>query len=264
MSYRDKNRAAWNRLADGGSRFARAATDQECANPLGTLDSRGWLPESVRGLNVLCLASGGGWQSILYASAGANVTVVDLSPSMLRLDEREAARRRLTVRLVETSMDDLSAIESASMDVVHQPVSTCYVPDLAAVYREVARVLRPGGLYISQHKTPTSLQISRRTRDHQYVIGVEYYHQGPLPTVDDTSYREDNATEHLHRWEQLVGGLCQSGFVIEDLGEPSRADRTAPVGDFRHRGRFVAPYVRIKARRLDDQPQRMRSIWTPA
>src|SRR5690606_30291291 len=98
MSYREQNREAGNRLADRNSRFARVATDEECRHPLETLDSRGWLPASVAGLDVLCLASGGGWQSILYAVAGARVTVVDLSPSMLRLDEREAARRGLTVR----------------------------------------------------------------------------------------------------------------------------------------------------------------------
>ena len=32
--------------------------------------------------------------------------------------------------------------------------------------------------------------------------------------------REPGAVEYLHRWEQLVGGICRSGFVIEDLVEP--------------------------------------------
>ena len=48
-----------------GSPFAKVATDEECHAPLATLDSRGWLPASVAGLNVLCLAGAGGWQSIL-------------------------------------------------------------------------------------------------------------------------------------------------------------------------------------------------------
>ena len=103
----DQNRRAWDRLAAGGSQFAKVATDEQCAQPLITLDSRGWLPGSVQGLDVLCLASGGGWQSILYASAGANVTVVDLSPEMLRLDRQEAERRGLDVRIIDASMDDL-------------------------------------------------------------------------------------------------------------------------------------------------------------
>lgn len=265
MTYRDQNRRAWDRLAAGDSQFTRVATDAECAQPLVALDSRGWLPGSVRGLDVLCLASGGGWQSILYAVAGANVTVVDLSPGMLRLDVREAARRGVSVRAIEGSMDNLSMLVDESFDIVHQPVSTCYVPCLSEVYREVARVLRGDGLYISQHKQPTSLQIAARDFQDRYVIGVEYYHPGPLPVVEDRSYREDGASEYLHRWEELVGELCRAGFVIEDLVEPRRGDPRARPGHFRHRGRYVAPYVRLKARRIRSQRTipGTRSLWTP-
>lgn len=265
MTYREKNRAAWNRIATSRSRFARIATDEECANPLAVLDGRGWLPANIGQCDVLCLAAGGGWQSILYASTGARVTVVDISPEMLRLDEREARRRNLSITLLETSMDDLSALADRSFDVVHQPVSTCYVPELAAVYAEVARVLRDDGVYISQHKTPTSLQVTRRTNEQHYVVGVEYYRTGPLPDTEDTSYRENGAAEYLHRWEELVGGLCNAGFAVEELVEPYRADKTAPVGDFRHRGRFIAPYVRMKARR-QPRPKSADSpspIWMP-
>jgi ubiquinone/menaquinone biosynthesis C-methylase UbiE len=252
-------------MAAGGSRFARVATDEECRQPLATLDSRGWLPASVAGMQVLCLAAGGGWQSVLYASAGANVTVVDLSPEMLRQDVQEAARRNLPVRVVETSMDDLRALADESFDIVHQPVSTCYVSDLAAVYREVARVLRDGGLYISQHKQPTSLQIVEHDRHDRYVLGVPYYHNGALPPVGDTNYREAGTVEFLHRWEQLVGELCRAGFALEDLREPCRADARAPAGHFGHRGKYVPPYVRLKARRVPrsclDSPVPV--LWTP-
>ncbi len=265
MSYQEQNRRAWNRLAADSSQFTRVATDEECAQPLLTLDSRGWLPGSVKGLDVLCLASGGGWQSILYAVAGANVTVVDLSPGMLRLDEREADRRRLSLRTIEASMDDLHMLDDESFDIVHQPVSTCYVPRIADTYREAARILRHDGLYISQHKQPTSLQISERDQRDGYVLGVEYYHSDPLPPTTDTAYREDGAREYLHRWEQLVGELCRAGFVLEDLVEPRRADPQARPGHFRHRGRFTAPYVRLKARRTraSQTLPGTSPIWTP-
>lgn len=233
-----------------GSPFSKVATDEECRSPLATLDSRGWLPASVTGLNVLCLAGAGGWQSILYAVAGANVTVVDLSPEMLWLDQQEATKRGLTVRTIEASMDNMAMLEDAAFDIVHQPVSTCYVRDLAQTYREIARVLRDDGLYISQHKQPTSLQISHRDAEDRYVIGVEYYRDGPLPNVSDDSYRERGAVEFLHRWDDLIGELCRSGFVLEDLREPFRADHKAAPGHFGHRGRFVPPYVRMKARRI--------------
>lgn len=265
MSGYEVNRRAWDRLATGGSQFAKVASDDECAQPLLALDRRGWLPGSVAGLDVLCLASGGGWQAILYAAAGARVTVVDLSEEMLKLDHREAERRDLSLKIVAASMDDLP-LDDESYDLVHQPVSTCYVPRVVDVYKEVARVLRDDGVYISQHKQPTSLQVVDRDERDRYIVGVEYYHIDPLPEVTDRSYREAGAREYLHRWEDLVGGLCQSGFVIEDLSEPRRGDPRAKPGDFRHRGRFVPPYLRIKARRVRKRPQitGTSAIWTPS
>lgn len=265
MDHRRVNSAAYDRMVSEGSAFAKVASDEEIAEPLKVLDGRGWLPASVAGLEVLCLAAGGGWQSILYAAAGARVTVVDLSPAMLRLDEREAARRGFAVMLIEGSMDDLSMLPDARFDIVHQPVSTCYVPDVEKVYREIARVLRNDGVYISQHKQPSSLQITHRTPEGQYVFGLEYYRDGPLPATEDIAYREAGTVEYLHRWEQLVGGLCRAGLILEDLTEPYRADRTSPIGHHRHRGRFLPPYVRLKARRIA-RPERVEEpsrLWIP-
>ncbi|WP_437185979.1 class I SAM-dependent methyltransferase [Planctomicrobium sp. SH668] len=264
MSHQDANRQAWDDLAKANSNFANVATDAECAQPLLTLDRRGWLPGSVEGLDVLCLASGGGWQSILYASAGARVTVLDISPEMLKRDEVEAKRRNLKVNVVRGVMEDLSQFGEASFDIVHHPVSTCYIPRIRDVYQQIGYVLRDNGLYISQHKQPGSLQVVERDSQNRYIIGIPYYHTDPLPLVPDRAYREPGAEEYLHRWEQLIGDLCRSGFVIEDVVEPKRGDPAARPGHFRHRGMFVAPYVRIKARRIRTKPPEPRSaIWVP-
>lgn len=265
MTHLNANEKVWDRLAKENSQFAKVATDEECAQPLLALDRRGWLPGSVKGMDVLCLASGGGWQSILYAVAGANVTVVDISPEMLKRDVQQASERNVHVKAIQASMDDLSQFETSSFDIVHHPVSSCYIPRLKPVYEEVARVLRGGGLYISQHKQPTSLQITERDQRNRYLLGISYYHNDPLPAVQDTTYREEGSVEYLHRWEELVGELCRSGFVIEDFSEPRRGDPKAKPGDFRHRGMFTAPYVRIKARRksLVEQEASAPSIWIP-
>jgi hypothetical protein len=133
---------------------------------------------------------------------------------------------------------------------VMQPVSTCYVPDVQPVFTAIARVTRPGGLYVSQHKSPISLQASRRPDGSGYAITEPYYRSGPLPAVAGPSHlRESGTLEFLHRWEQLVGGICHAGFAIEDLIEPLHAKPGAAAGSLAHRAQFVAPYVRIKARR---------------
>ncbi len=249
------NQRAWDRLAAQAAPLARPARDEDFVNPLQTVDAAGWLGPTIHGWHLLCLAAGGGRQGPLYAAAGAIVTVVDLSPAMLELDRQVAAERRLTLRTIEASMDSLPMLAAGSFDAVIHPVSTCYVPRIAPVFAEVARVLRAGGLYISQHKTPTSLQSSMSVGSQRgYWLEHTYYRNEAIPPPQTQSLaaarlREPGAIEYLHRWEEIVGGMCRAGFVIEDLVEPMHARADAMAGDFSHRAQYIAPYVRIKARR---------------
>jgi SAM-dependent methyltransferase len=264
-SIHDHNRRAWDSLVRNRQRFTKPAPDEDFRNPLSRLDSRGWLGGDVSGKRVLCLASGGGRQSALFAAAGAIVTVVDISSAMLALDRQVAAERGLSIRVVEASMDDLSALESTSFDIVSHPVSTCYVPDIVAVYREVARVTTPGGLYVSQHKQPGSLQAEVKPTQQGYLLAEPYYRQGPLPAVTGSLHREAGTLEFLHRWQDLIGGLCRAGFVVEDLTEPYHGDDKAEAGSWGHRSLYAAPYVRIKARRVAAdaaEPSRAK-VWVP-
>ena len=257
--YLAHNQAAWDELASSGHVLARPAEDHLFANPLRCVDGPGWLGKSIRGWNVLCLASGGGRQGPLYAAAGARVTVVDISPGMLQLDRAVAAERKLDLETVQTSMNDLHMFASGIFDLVIHPVSTCYVPEIASVYGEVARVLRSGGLYISQHKQPTSLQASLKPDGTGYAITEKYYRRDSLPVFDGKSLlRETGAREYIHRWEELIGLMCRAGFVIEDLLEPMHAKRDATPGSLGHRSQFIAPYVRVKARRSNKGTDRIR------
>jgi hypothetical protein len=83
--------------------------------------------------------------------------------------------------------------------------------------------------------------------------------------VPGSRHREEGALEYLHRWEQLIGGMCRSGFVVEDLMEPLHAARGAERGSFAHRSAYVAPYVRILARRTERSAASSGTarLWTP-
>ncbi len=257
------NRRAWDAMVQRGDRFTRPAHDAELVDPMSLVDQGGWLPHGVAGKQLLCLGAGGGRQSALYASAGAHVTVVDISPAMLELDRQVATERRLDIRTVEASLDQLAMFRPGEFEIVIQPVSTCYVPDIVVAYREVARVTAAGGIYISQHKTPASLQADTQRSEFGYELIEPYYRQGPLPPVAGSRHREEGTLEFLHRWEDLVGGLCRSGFVVEDLTEPLHAKPDATRNSFEDRSSYVAPYVRIKARRLSGEAsQASVSLWT--
>ena len=244
------NRNAWNRMAEEQHVLAKPARAEELRNPLRTVDASGWLPDSIEGWNVLCLAAGGGRHGPLYSAAGANVTVVDLSPAMLERDRIVARDKQLQLRTVETSMDELSMFSNGEFDLVIHPVSTCYLPSLDQLFPEVARVTRPDGLYISQHKQPTNLQASLEAYTGQYVIEHAYYDRGPVPrATEPNKLREPGTREFAHSWNSILGGICRSGFAIEDVTEPNHAKPESSLGSFGHRCYFIAPYLRVKARR---------------
>ena len=251
------NQRAWDEMVAKRDRFTRPARDEDFVDPLGKVDPLGWLGGDIRGKRLLCLAAGGGKHGPLYAAAGAIVTVLDLSPAMLELDRQVAAERRIELATVQGSMDQMPMFGAGQFDIVIHPVSTCYVPDLRPVYQEIARVTRAGGLYISQHKSPTSLQADIRPTTRGYELIEPYYRTGPLPEVVGSPHREPGTLEYLHRWEELLGLMCRAGFTIEDLVEPLHAKRDAEVGSFAHRSQFVAPYVRIKARRVGESAARL-------
>ncbi len=229
-----RNREAWDKLADD-PRFAGGPPPAAPA----ALDD--WLRDvPLDGKALLCLGAGGGRQGPLHASAGASVTVVDVSERQLDHD------RNAGLKTLCASMDKLDGLETASFDIVVQPVSSCYVPDLDRVHAEVARVLRPGGLYIVQHKQPGSLQASA---EGAYVIGFPCA-EGAALAEQNAAHREPGTTEFVHTLDALIGGLCRAGFVIEAFSEPPRADASAPVGSPGHRAWFLPPYLKIKARRI--------------
>ena len=258
----EHNARAWDRLAAAGAALTRPAIDAAFDDPRGWLagggrGGRSWLPERLDGLEVLCLAAGGGKHGPLYASAGARVTVLDLSPAMLELDRAVARERKIDLEIVQGSMDDLSMLAAGRFDVVIHPVSTCYLPDVARVFRAVARVAKPGGLYVSQHKAPASLQAGPAPgATGRYDLIHPVGRTAPLPPEPPSRLREAGTQEFVHSLSALLGGICAAGFTIEDFCEPDHREPGAPLGSFAHRAEFLPPYLRILARRAAGEAAR--------
>jgi len=250
------NARAWDRLAAGSVPLARPATGAAFGGPRHWLGGgvpdggRPWLPASLAGLEVLCLAAGGGKHGPLYAAAGARVTVLDLSAAMLELDRQVARERGVHLELVQGSMDNLAMLAAGRFDLVIHPVSTCFLPEVAPVFAAVARVTRAGGLYVSQHKSPASLQAAvHPNAAGRYELVHALARREPLPPEPPSRLREAGTQEFIHSLTALLGGICGAGFAIEDVHEPEHAEPASARGSFAHRAAYVPPYLRILARR---------------
>lgn len=253
---RRQNAQVWNTDLLNSEFSGCSALPRTQVEALAAVDP--WLSEAgVVGRRLLCLGAGGGRHAPLHAIAGAQVTVLDIASAQLAVDEAISRELGLDLQMIQGSMDNLTMFEDQSFDLVLQPVSACYIPDLKPLYSEVARVLRVGGHYLVQHKQPSILQ-TRRSKNSQNYEWVTPPIEGrplPPPSDDDPAYREIAAKEFLHSYDAMLGGLCRAGFVIEALMEPPRADALAPVDLPEHQAWYMPPYLKIKARRVE-RPER--------
>jgi SAM-dependent methyltransferase len=218
-------------------------------------------PEAVMmtgaaGLDVLCLASGGGHQSAEFGLIGAKVTVLDLSKGQLQLDEEMARHYGYPIRTVHGDMRDLSAFEPDSFDRVVQGVGICFVPDVREVYREVARVLRRGGLYSVQQANPFTYPADFDGPESGWDgVGyriVEPYRGGPILRTGEgcDSMREGEFSgEFRHTFADMLNGLVEAGLGIQRVGGDIRGDIDAEAGSERHMQAIVPQYFCIIAKR---------------
>lgn len=243
------NRDGWDRLVAASHVLTQPVSADDLKNARKIIDPVGWLEGDPRGKKVLCLAAGGGRFSSLFAALGANVTVVDISPAMLDTDRRMADRHGFKIQTIEADICNLSMLDDGVFDLIMQPVSTTYVAEPRFAFAEAARVIKPNSIYISFHKQPANLQASLHPNAGGYLIERPVGTTVHNPAELASRFREAGTIEHAHSLQILLGGICRSGFVIEDVVEPQHADVLQPPGSFGHRCAYIAPYLAIKSRR---------------
>ena len=176
---------------------------------------RSWYPP-LEGAQVLGLASGGGQQMPILTAAGAHCTVLDYSPAQLEAERQVAAREGYDIDIVRADMTEPLPFADASFDLVINPVSLCYVREVEPIWREVARVLRPGGVLLAGLDTGLNYVVDEA--EQRIVRGLPF---DPLanPALMAELEAEDDGVQFSHTLDELLGGMLHAGFAIDDLFE---------------------------------------------
>lgn len=251
----DYNRRSWDKAVERRSEWtvpvsaeviaaARAGVWQIILTPSKPVP-HSWFPP-LAGIDLLCLASGGGQQGPVLAAAGARVTVLDNSPRQLAQDRYVASREKLAITTIEGDMANLHPFADASFDLIVHPCSNLFVPDVRPVWRECHRVLRPDGLLLAGFCNPVSYIFDQQLADEgvlQVRHKLPYSDLTSLTETEQQRYRDnEQPLEWSHTLEDQLGGQIDAGFVITGFYEDNWPGRALDA--------YMPTFVATKATKL--------------
>lgn len=180
---------------------------------------------AVRGLTLLDVGCGGGFLAEEFARAGLSVTGVDPAPESIQAAQAHAAAAGLSIAY-RTSPGESLPFANGAFDLVACCDVLEHVDDLGRVISEIARVLKPGGLFFFD-------TINRTFESKVAMIWV-------MQEWRATAFAPPNA----HVWEkfikpkELAALFEQYGLAQRELrGIVSRRNPLAALLDFRRRVR---------------------------
>ena len=240
------NRLAWDRQVERGNRWTIPVGPEEIARArLGDWSlvltptkpvSADWFPD-LKGLDVLCLASGGGQQGPILAAAGANVTVFDNSSRQLAQDRLVADREGLRIETVPGDMADLGVFPDSRFDLIFHPVSNVFAADVRPVWREAFRVLRPGGTLLAGFMNPVYYLFdffALERGEFRVAHSIPYSDLASLSDEERAKLTDrDEPLEFGHTLDDQIGGQLDAGFVLtgffEDIDPSTILGKTIPT-----------------------------------
>jgi SAM-dependent methyltransferase len=237
------NRKAWDAQVAKGNEWTLPVSEETIAKartgdwsivltPKKPVPKEWLMP--VAGKKILCLAGGGGQQAPILAAAGAEVTTLDNSQGQLDQDQFVAQREGLKIGAVLGDMRDLSTFEDACFDLIVNPCSNSFIPDVNPVWRESYRVLKPGGSLMVGFINPLT-----HIFDYDKMEAGELLVRHKIPYSDFELPKEERQAlidqdEPLwfgHSLRDQIGGQIDAGFAITGFYE-DRWEELKALSDF--------------------------------
>ena len=217
---RHASRRHWDRDADGyqaeHGAFLGDADLLWC--PEGLRESQVGLLGDVGGRVVLEVGCGAAQGSRWLAGHGARVLGLDLAAGQLRHAARLNATTGTAVPLVQADAAALP-LGDATVDVAFSAYGAVqFVADLAGLFAQVARVLRPGGRWVFSVTHPVRWCFPDDPGPGGLVARTPYWDRRAYVELDDDG--QPAYVEHHRTVGDTVRALAAAGLTPVDLVEP--------------------------------------------
>jgi SAM-dependent methyltransferase len=155
-------------------------------------------------------------------------------------------------RKVVEGLCDLSVLLESSFDVVWQPYSINFVPSVEPVFREVARLVKPGGTCFLQFANPLVTAVDEEAWDgdayplsRPYLDGedmTEYFPHWDVTQPDGTQVHLESPHEYRHTLSKVMNTLVDKGFVFLGIWEWQVLEEDPPPGFWAHFTQVAPPW----------------------
>jgi SAM-dependent methyltransferase len=196
-------------------------TDRLMWCPEGVDESEARLLGDVAGKRVLEVGCGGAQGARWAAAHGAQTVGLDLAEGMLKV-------------ALELGADGIGLIQGdatalpfapATFDLAFAAMGALpHLPSPAAVCREVARVLRPGGRWVFSTDHPFAWVFPDAPGRDALRVKRSYFDRTPYFERDEAGRLVD--IQYHATFSDLLGGLAGAGFAVDRVVEPEWSKRT--------------------------------------
>ncbi len=181
----------------------------------------------VRGLFVLDLACGEGYNTRILAGRGARTTGIDFSEKMIRLARLEERKHRLGIRYHKVDAADLKGLSSDCFDLVTCFMSLQDIEHYEKAISEVARVLKNSGRFIFSIPHPCfETTVRKRMRIHAW-LGYFGTVKCPIRWNMKRLSKPFRTTGFHRTLSDYSRALYKNGFLIRRMIEPTPTSKAA-------------------------------------
>ena len=175
-----------------------------------------------RDVAQICCTNGRELLSIKNRGARRCVGFV-FAPSFLAQGRELAAAGGLDCEFVEARVEAIPTAFDGAFDLAVTTIGVYgWMPDIAAFFAVVARLLKPGGRYFAYEEHPIANMLEPKQPGgpvHSYFRQDPFVETGGLDYWGFTPYEAETHYWFVHRLGEIVTAAVRSGLVLESLGE---------------------------------------------
>jgi SAM-dependent methyltransferase len=183
---------------------------------------------TVEGARILDLGCGVGRNAVVLAQQGAKVLAVDPSAEVLAAARERAEAADVRVELHQAGLAELAFLRSDSIDAAISVMALASVDDLARVFRQVHRVLKPEAPLVLSVPHPAFAMLDPTGADPLRVVRA---YDDPAPRRWELDGRE--VVDVPRTFSELFTTLQRANFRVDQVIEPTAAasDRDPAIAD---------------------------------